>query len=513
MTTYFIDSKIGNNSNDGKSINTPFADFSRINEMTLEAGDRVLLKRDSVFCDHLVVNGCGEEFSPITVSAYGDGLKKPAILTEDGAHAAVLVKGDNVVIDGIEVSNKKGNCGISLNSTKYGANRNNAVTSCYVHDVWTENNLPARNVSAAGWQHHFGGITVETNREEPTWYENLRIENNVIENVNRTGIWLGGQWNNRFKNTLNWMVNRAPNMDDPWYPHKNVYVAYNSVDHSFGDGIVIVGVENTLIEYNRVFFANCQSRVGASNVGLWTMNCRGALVQYNEVGFTCKEYGGDGEGYDIDQCNEDNIYQFNYSHHNEGGFMLACTGCNCKDSVRDCIIRNNLSVNDGLERDIPIFTISGPMRNIKYINNTIYTENEQLFQLFRVTDYMRIGLPQDLLFANNLFVSKYTNNRNAFEMSGPITFDSNIFVNMPALPDRESVIIKDNYVGLNPALCAEFYEPGDRLDTAGFVPLWDSPLLRLGKHFPECADTDYHGLDAKNHNYIGAFYYKDANIG
>ena len=223
--------------------------------------------------------------------------------------------------------------------------------------------------------------------------------------------------------------------------------------------------------------------------------------------------GGDAAGYDIDQCNEDNIYQFNYSHHNTGGFMLACTGCNCKDSVRDCIVRNNLSVNDGLERDIPIFTISGPMRNIKYINNTVYTDNEQLYQLFRVTDYMRLGLPQDLLFANNLFVSKHTNNRNAFEMSGPITFDSNIFVNMPALPDRENVIVKNNYVGLNPALSAEYYEPGDRLDTDGFVPLWDSPLLRLGKHFPECADTDYRGLDAKNHNYIGAFYYKDANIG
>ncbi|MBQ2274490.1 MAG: hypothetical protein UHE86_05775 [Acutalibacteraceae bacterium] len=513
MATYFVDSKNGNNSFDGLSQEKAFKNFEKLNVMTLSAGDKILLKRDSVFTDHLIVEGSGSVDEPIVISSYGVGHKKPAIITEDGAHSSVAIYGDCVTVDGVEVSNPKGHAGILFESKKHGANYNVTVTGCYVHDVWTINDLPPREQGAAGWQHHYGGIIFETNMEAPTWYENLRIENNTVINVNRTGIWVCGKWQDRFKNTLNWMKNDAPGMDDPWYPHKNMYVAWNVVDHAYGDGIVITSGVNVLVEHNRVYYANYMSRKGASNVALWTMNCDDAIVQYNEAAYTGKDFGGDGEGYDIDQNNRRNIYQYNYSHHNAGGFLLVCNGCNCKDSVRDCIVRNNLSVNDGIERDIPIFTISGPMNYISFVNNTIYTENKQLYKLFYVTDFLRIGLPSNLLFANNIFYSKYKVARNAFEMSGPITFDSNIFYNMPKLPERENIIDKGNYYDLNPAWQSEGYTPGNRIDAGGFVPLWDSPLIRMGKHYDVCADKDYNGLDAKGHNYIGAFYYKDANLG
>lgn len=514
MSVYFVDSKLGNNSNSGLTAKEAFKDFEIINEMSLKAGDKILLKRDCVFTDHLVIKASGEENSPIEISSYGEGLKKPAIITDDGSEFAVAILGEYVKLSGLEISNPEGIYGIMLKSSIHGATRGVTVSGCYIHDIWTINDLgPRDRKPQVAWHHHAGGISVETNREAPTWYENLRIEHNVIENVNRTGIWLGGQWNNRFKNTLNWMANKADSMDDPWYPHKDVYIGWNNLDHAHGDGIVCIGCINALVEHNRCFYANCMSREGNSNVAIWTMNCTGALVQYNEAAYTGHEYGGDGEGFDIDQCNIDNIFQYNYSHHNAGGFMLVCNGCNNKDSMYNNIIRNNLSVNDATNRDDPIFTISATMRNIYYVNNTIYTSNKNRFQLFRVCDYLLIGPPRDIFFRNNLFYSESTYNWNDFEYSGKVSFENNLFYNMPKLPQEDNITDSKNEYNLNPALQGDGTVPGTRIEAKAFLPVWNSPILRMGRHFDECADKDYFGTNCKGHNYIGAFYYKDANIG
>ncbi len=515
MSTYFVDSVNGNNQNDGKSANTAFSDFSLINEMTFSKGDKILLKRDSVFYDHLVVNGCGDEFSPIVVTFYGEGHKKPAILTEDCEEQAVLITGECVTVSGLEVSNRKGKKGIHILAKKHGANKNVTVKDCYVHDVWVENDLLPRPKRDANWKQVNAGITVETNKEAPTWYENLRIENNVLENVNRTGIWVGGQWFNRHKNSFPWVTNKADGMFDPWYPHKNVYVGYNLVDHAHGDGIIGIGTENLLMEHNKVFYANCMSREGQCSAGLWSMCCDGAVIQYNEVAYTGNEYGGDGEGYDIDNCSHNTIVQYNYSHHNGGGFILVCNiVCNSKESHTNNIIRNNLSVDDVVREDDAVFNFTGPMRDVAILNNTVYmTENSKRFRLFLVDDYSMLGLPQDVLFANNLLYSAHKRNWNHFKANGRFTFDSNVFFNMPPLPQKDSITETDNCYDMFPALKGNDCIPGSRLATEAFVPLWNSVLLRMGKHYPQCADKDYRGLDTKGHNYIGAFYFKDANIG
>lgn len=512
MAIYFVDSLNGNNSNDGLSAEKAFCNFEKINEMTFSAGDRILLRRGSVFTDHLTVKGSGEEYNCIEISAYGDGVELPAIHTDDGSAYSVLITGEYVSLSGIDVSNQKGRNGVLLKSAIHGATRGVTVRSCYIHDVWTINDLGPRYLPPKSWPHDAGGISVETNREAPTWYEELCIEHNTIERVNRTGIWLGGQWNNRFKNTLKWMANPAPGMDDPWYPHKDVRICYNRVDHAHGDGIVAAGCVNLLMEYNRVFYANCMSRMGNSNVALWSMNCTGALVQYNEVAFTGREFGGDGEAFDIDQCNIDNVYQYNFSHDNAGGFILVCNGCNNKESLYNNIVRNNLSINDATRPDDAVFNISGPMHHIYFVNNTIYTSHKHRYRLFQVCDYMQIGLPQDILFANNLFYAEHTNNFNNFEAAGMMTFDSNVFYNFHHLPDWENIVDKNIY-SVHPVLFFDGEFPFTRAEAKSFRPTWYSPLLRMGKHFEQCADKDFLGLDTRGRNYIGAFSLKDSNLG
>ncbi|MBR4073654.1 MAG: hypothetical protein IKK24_06900 [Clostridia bacterium] len=511
MAVYFVDSINGSNENNGLSVDKAFKGFEKINETVLSGGDKILLKRGSVFNGCLSVKSSGEEYAPIEISAYGEDVNKPIIdITDDSAYG-IGIFGEYTEVSGIEVINRRGRYGILVKAEITGAVKGVSVYGCYVHDVWTINDLGPRHLPPKSWPHDAGGICIETNREAPTWYEELRIEHNFVENVNRTGIWLGGQWNNRFKNTLNWMANRAPRMNDPWYPHKDVSISWNTVDHAHGDGIVGVGCVNLLMEYNKVFYANCMSRMGNSNVALWSMNCTGALVQYNEVAYTGREYGGDGEAFDIDQCNIDNIYQYNYSHDNEGGFILVCNGCNSKESLYNNIIRNNLSVNDATKRDDALFNFSGPMRDIKFLNNTIYSSNKKRFRLFQLSDYMQIGLPQDLLFANNLFYSESADTYDNLEASGKLTFKSNLIYNMPRLPEREN-IIDENIYTVNPVLKGEGVVPGSRVEVEDFAPLWCSSMLRLGEYFPECAEKDFLGNDTRGKRYIGTFYTKDLNI-
>ena len=50
-TTYYVSSLHGAEGNDGTSESTPFASLLKINEITLQPCDRVLLERGSVFVD------------------------------------------------------------------------------------------------------------------------------------------------------------------------------------------------------------------------------------------------------------------------------------------------------------------------------------------------------------------------------------------------------------------------------------------------------------------------------
>lgn len=302
-------------------------------------------------------------------------------------------------------------------------------------------------------------------------------------------------------------------MDDPWYPHKNVYVGHNVVDHTYGDGIIGIGCVNLLMEYNRVYYANCRSRMGACNAGLWSMCCDGALIQYNEVAYTGLEYGGDGEGFDIDNCSRNTVVQYNYSHDNAGGFMLICNiTCNNKESHCHNIVRNNLSVNDATEQDTAIFNFTGAMHDVFLLNNTVYTARKNRFKLFQVSDYGNTGIARDVTVANNIFYSENSNHWNFFEYNGRFCFEENIYFNMPALPDKDN-ITDQNLYNINPVLRGEPNTPGSRLEINSFLPCWNSPVLRLGKHYEQCADYDYNGIKTSGHCYIGAFYYKDANIG
>ncbi|MHB1483699.1 MAG: right-handed parallel beta-helix repeat-containing protein [Saccharofermentanales bacterium] len=72
-TTYYIDTA-GDNSSNGTSPETPWADFTNINSRILSTGDRILLKRGCTFkAKKSVFYWCLISGSGVTVDAYGTG--------------------------------------------------------------------------------------------------------------------------------------------------------------------------------------------------------------------------------------------------------------------------------------------------------------------------------------------------------------------------------------------------------------------------------------------------------
>ena len=73
--------------------------------------------------------------------------------------------------------------------------------------------------------------------------------------------------------------------------------------------------------------------------GLWPFDSRDVVIQHNEL----RNARGplDSYGVHIDYNNENVVAQYNYSHHNEGGFVQIL-GANL-----DCGYRYNISVGDG----------------------------------------------------------------------------------------------------------------------------------------------------------------------
>lgn len=69
--TYYVNQKTGRDSNDGLTMDSPFASLFQVNRLRLYPGDKVLLARDSVFTDQfLQIKDSGTREHPIEIGSY-----------------------------------------------------------------------------------------------------------------------------------------------------------------------------------------------------------------------------------------------------------------------------------------------------------------------------------------------------------------------------------------------------------------------------------------------------------
>jgi hypothetical protein len=374
-TTYYVDSITGGDHNSGTSADYAWKTLTRVNETRFLPGDKILFKSGSVWQGHFSPKGSGTEQRPILVNKYG-GDVQPIISGGGDAEDAVLLKNQEYwEISNLEITNTDTASGVRrgvrLVAENFGDMHHIYLRGLIVHDVNGTDKMKEN-----------GGITYNcAGDSKPSRFVDLRIENNHIHHVDRSGI---------FGWSTHWVRSK-------WYPSLGVVIRNNVLDDIGGDGIVPVATDGALVEYNVVGHAN--QRSAGYNVAIWPWSADNTIIQYNEAYGTHGQR--DGEGFDSDWNSRGTVIQYNYSHDNDGGFLLICNegGHPQAESVGNTgtIVRYNISQNDH-HRGI---NVAGPVTNSTIYNNTIYVDKDSQVDLVLFSDWK--GWADGTYFYNNIF--------------------------------------------------------------------------------------------------------------
>jgi hypothetical protein len=210
-----------------------------------------------------------------------------------------------------------------------------------------------------------------------------------------------------------------------------VVIRGNLLEDIGGDGIKIWGSNGALVEHNVVRGGRMRCEDHAA--GIWPFASDDTVIQFNEVSGMMGIK--DGQGFDSDYECRRSLFQYNYSHDNEGGFFLICGPA--RSYNEDTIIRYNISQNDGLN-SARVFHLGGFATNTHIYNNTIYVGKHQDLPLISCTEWDG-GNARGTRFYNNIF---HVDGRVTYDWgnSRDMRFENNVFcgthVNPPEDPQR-----------------------------------------------------------------------------
>jgi hypothetical protein len=357
---YYIDAENGRDSNTGLSEKQAFATLEKANSLKLKAGDQVLFKSGTNYYGQLKPQGGGSPKHPVIIGKFG-GDTKPAIHGEGKHLASVHIYNMSYVeLHGLEITNtgeerENGRRGVIVEAENFGVASHIILDDLHIHDVNGSLVKSKGGGSAILWKNH--GAQLKTK------FDSLIIQYCHLENCARNGI-----------------NSRGYTRRDQWHPSTNVIVRHNLLEGIPGDGIVPIGTDGAVIEYN--VMRDCPDILSHKEAaaGIWPWSADNTIIQFNEVSGHKAKW--DGQGFDSDWNCLNTIIQYNYSHDNYGGFLLVCNnGANYDTPANigtfNTIIRYNISVNDGIrpyetERRgpfSPLMHISGPVENTLIYKN------------------------------------------------------------------------------------------------------------------------------------------------
>ena len=486
-TTYYVDSKGGNDSNDGTSESKAFKTLDKVNGLNLEPGDTVLLKKGSVFEDQALKftkEDSGTAEVPVKVSTYGEG-KRPQINTNGHGQwelnygnpldnqnhkwkgtvsSSILIEdAEYLEIEGLELTNDRESSTDTEKDKKYndadamdrtgvaGVAKDNGtvdhivLNDLYIHDV--TGNVYNKHMTNGGI---YFIVAKPTNEGETgiARYNDVQIRNCSLNKVNRWGIAVGYtyQWGQ-------FQTGELPDATMAKYGSSNVVIENNYLNHVGGDAITTMYLDRPLIQYNVSENAaeqintkdysknqpsldangnpNGTQGVGAGRVaaGIWPWKCKNAIFQYNECFKTLNAASGNGDGqpWDADYGDGTN-YQYNYSHGNTASTIMFCG----PESVNNTF-RYNISQNE----DMGPLDPAGNSGNCQVYNNTFYIK-EGLNTIWHRSHGN--GGPVDM--ENNIFY--FAGNTQAtvnnWNPSGNKTFSNNLFYNVSTYPNDANAV-------------------------------------------------------------------------
>lgn len=373
-TIYYVDSAHGSDANPGTSPAAPWKSLAKINQTEFKPGDHILLHAASAWREQLQPRTSGTAAAPIVFDRYGDGAI-PRIEGNGATEDVILLRNlQQIEVHNLEITNQGTTPavrrGVHIVLDNFGTATHIVIDHLYIHDVNGTNEKKDN-----------GGIIFSTNGPAtPSRFDDLRIENNIIWKVDRSAI--AAQSYHATRNH--------------WFPSLHVIIRGNYIDDIGGDGIVPWATDGALVEYN--IARNCNRRANSFNAGIWPWSTDNTLLQFNEASSTHDTR--DGEGFDSDFNSRGTTFQYNYSHDNEGGFMLICSPGqrNPAQNIGNTgtIVRRNISHNDHTR----IFHIS-TVQHTLVEENAIYVGPGLDIQMVLASNWS--GWTEDAVFSNNRF--------------------------------------------------------------------------------------------------------------
>jgi hypothetical protein len=372
--TYYVDAQQGSDTHTGLSPSMSWRTLGNVNTGKFLPGDRILFRAGDIWVGELKLSSSGTARHPITIGRYGSG-PLPRLDGKGAVEDVVLLKNvQGIEVHDLEIINHAESAsprrGVHIILDNFGTATHIVIEGLYIHDV-TGTNERKDN----------GGIIFRTIGDRvPSRFNDLRIENNIIWRVDRSGI----------------AADSYHAMRTHWFPSLRVVIRDNYLEDIGGDGIVPWATDRALIEHNIVRY--CNRRAGSFNAGIWGWSTDNSIFQLNEAAFT--QTTKDGEGFDSDYNSKNTLFQYNYSHDNQGGFMLICTPVK-RDQTNNIgntgtVIRYNLSWNDHNR----IINLSGA-DDVRVEDNVFYVTPGEDIQVLLVSQWD--GWSSNALFDHNTF--------------------------------------------------------------------------------------------------------------
>jgi hypothetical protein len=406
-TTYYIDNVNGNDTADGKTSANAWQSLEKVNRTNFSGGDSILFNSAGAWTGTLSPKGSGSAGNPVVIGSYGGGATKPILNGNGNLRVVYLTNQQYWEITNLEITNPvdsgQKKRGIEVEAIDQGKLTHIYIRNNYIHDVLGDN---TKDVDGSL------GILVSARKGvHPlhSWFDTVKIENNIVKTVNRTGIGTASDWGCRPS------VGCADGT--AYVPHTHIEIRNNYVENAGGDGIVPAETFSAVVEYNLLNGANMTS--GEPNAGIWAWNSDSTLFQYNEAyNVKTSKTGVDGQAYDVDFGQNGTIFQYNYSHDNAGGFMLLCSPL--PNGNTNAIVRYNISQNDNMR----LFHLAGIIYNVQIYNNTFYLPAGSATLPIYATDWN--GYPVSISYTNNIFYFVSAGSWTGWSNIGAKVFDNNV---------------------------------------------------------------------------------------
>ena len=394
--TYYVNSEVGSDANTGKSKSKPWKTIWKVNQQVFKPGDKILFAAGTSYEGKLVPKGSGEEGKSIQIDRYGKGAN-PAIHGNGyNEYTLLLYNVEYWEVRNLEITNqgkarKAKRRGVIVRAEDFGDCHHIVLEGLEIHNVNGLLEKKKGGGSAILWENK--GKKVKTR------FIDLQILNNYIHHCDR-----------------NAMNSRGYVKRTEWHPSLGVVIRGNLIENVPGDGIVPIGCDGALIEYNVIRKGLDIMAVGDAAAGIWPWSSDNTLIQFNEVSDHRAKW--DGQSFDSDFNCIGTTFQYNYSFDNWGGFMLICNngktlGQPHNIGTKETNIHYNLSVNDGLRPYkahnkrffSPIFHITGPVENTSIHHNIIIIPEKPIAEientLLEFGDWGN-SYPISTIFSNNI---------------------------------------------------------------------------------------------------------------